>query len=61
MDPGLEHQISNIHRVIGFRNRLIHGYAFIADDIVWNTLQNDLPVLRIEVDALLNDLDQRSP
>ena len=58
VSPELEHRISNAQRIIGFRNRLIHGYALIDHDIVWHALQVDLPVPRHEVSALLDELDQ---
>ena len=31
--------------VIATRNRLIHGYLGIDDDILWSIIQDDLPVL----------------
>jgi len=31
--------------IIGMRNRLIHGYHDIDLDIVWETVQRDLPAL----------------
>src|SRR6185437_7994828 len=36
VDPGLADQISHCRPIIAFRNRLIHGYTSIADDVVWN-------------------------
>jgi uncharacterized protein with HEPN domain len=31
--------------IVGIRNRLIHGYFTVNLDIIWNTVQKDLPVL----------------
>lgn len=31
--------------IIGMRNRLIHGYDFVDLDILWQTVQEDLPAL----------------
>ncbi len=42
--------------VIAFRNLLIHGYATVFDELVWN----DLPVLRTKVAQLLEDLSSQS-
>lgn len=53
--PDLASDISDNQRIIAFRNRLIHGYAAIADDVVWGVLEKNLPRLRAEVDALLKD------
>ena len=32
-------------RIVGMRNRLVHGYFDINLDIVWKTVQEDLPAL----------------
>lgn len=32
-------------RIVGMRNRLVHAYFEIDLDIVWNTVQEDLPPL----------------
>ena len=45
--------ISEHHRIIGFRNILIHGYDTVDEIIVWNALQNHLPVLVREIQELL--------
>ena len=58
ISPELGQRISNAQRIIGFRNRLIHGYALTDSDIVWHALQADLPVLRREASALLHELDE---
>jgi len=39
-------------QVIATRNRLIHGYLGIDDDILWSIIQDDLPKLRQQLDAL---------
>lgn len=33
----------NIKGIIGFRNYLVHGYGTKGNNIIWNTLKNDLP------------------
>ncbi len=57
LDPNLSSRISNTGRIIGFRNRLIHGYSSVADDIVWGIVQANLTTLRDEVAALLEELN----
>ncbi len=32
--------------IIGMRNIIAHGYFTIKPDIIWKTIQDDLPVLR---------------
>lgn len=39
------------------RNALIHGYISVDLDVVWRTVRNDLPTLRDQVQACLNDED----
>ena len=56
LDPNLSSRIRNTGRIIAFRNRLIHGYASIADDIVWGILEAGLPTLQKEVATLMREL-----
>ena len=39
------------------RNSLAHGYFKVDLDIVWKTIERDLPELQIVVEALLDDND----
>ena len=40
----------------GMRDKLIHGYATIDLDIVWQTVTEEVPQLRSKLDELFNDL-----
>jgi uncharacterized protein with HEPN domain len=40
----------------GMRNKIIHDYFDVAWDVVWNTVQDDLPALRQQITELLKDL-----
>ena len=40
------------------RDKLIHGYFGVDIDKVWLTTQDDLPVLKAEVDEMLNKLSR---
>src|SRR5437870_201557 len=53
LDPGLAHRISDSSRIISFRNRLIHAYASIADEVVWGVLEANLSKLHLEIRELL--------
>ena len=57
LDPSLRSRISDTGRIIAFRNRLIHGYSSVADDIVWGILEANLPSLRKEVATLMKELN----
>ncbi|NJL27446.1 MAG: DUF86 domain-containing protein [Thermoanaerobaculia bacterium] len=39
--------------IIGTRHRLIHGYDFVDYDILWQTIQEDLPVLIRQLEQIL--------
>jgi uncharacterized protein with HEPN domain len=40
-------------QIVGMRHRLIHGYDAIDLDLVWQTVEQDLPPLVAELDNLL--------
>jgi len=50
-------KVSHSSRIIGFRNQLIHVYASISDEVVWEAVEMYLPVLHREVAALLNSAE----
>ncbi len=35
-----EFKIENAHRIVGARNRIIHGYASISNELIWSIIQN---------------------
>lgn len=47
-------EISSKKLIINMRNRVIHGYDKIDDEIIWGTIIRHLPILKEEVDKLLN-------
>jgi len=55
LHPSYTSRITAARRIIAFRNRLIRGCDSLADDIVWGVLETNLPVLRREVAALLDE------
>ncbi len=40
-------------KVVGMRNRLIHGYDFVDYAILWDTITDDLPPLIIELEKTI--------
>lgn len=56
-NPELAGRITDVPRIIAFRNRLIHGYATVSDEVVWGAIEGSLPLLRDEVDRLLQELE----
>jgi uncharacterized protein with HEPN domain len=53
IDPALAGQITDHRKIISFRNVLIHGYNHINPAITWDIVQNNLPILRRELEELL--------
>lgn len=46
-------QLNNIEKIIGTRNRIIHGYDKVSDDMIWSIVINHLPKLREEIEQIL--------
>lgn len=45
--------ISSKKQIINMRNRVIHGYDKIDNEIIWGTIVRHLPTLKIEITDLL--------
>ena len=53
IEPEIEDMISNVKRIISFRNFLIHAYPQVDHNVVWDIVKDSLPVLHKEVDEIL--------
>lgn len=49
-----EVSISNVRAIVATRNRVIHDYAAVMDDVIWKIVINDLPKLKAEVGNLMD-------
>lgn len=47
--------ISYSRKIVDARNRIIHGYDSVSDDVVWGIVIKHLPILKAEIQELLND------
>jgi uncharacterized protein with HEPN domain len=54
-DPATAAQIYQLKRIVGFRNRIIHGYDAVDDATVWGVAESHLPRLLAEVEGLLRE------
>lgn len=54
-DPSTAARIGGLNRIVGFRNRIIHGYDAVDDATVWGVAEDHLPRLLGEVEQLLRD------
>jgi len=50
-----EHRNIDWRKVIGFRNVIVHQYFEVDIHIVWVTLITDIPVLKKNLESLLED------
>jgi uncharacterized protein with HEPN domain len=48
-------KIDNAQNIIGTRNRIVHGYDKISDDLIWSIVINHLPKLKAEIIIKLYD------
>jgi uncharacterized protein with HEPN domain len=55
LDPELAERIPEFRRIIAFRNVLVHGYAVVEHDRVWDVVQNSLPMLLKTVSDILDE------
>jgi uncharacterized protein with HEPN domain len=53
LDEELAAGISEHRAIVAFRNILIHGYAEVDDRLVWDVVVTKLPILILEIEALL--------
>jgi uncharacterized protein with HEPN domain len=55
LDVEVADQVSDSRRIIAFRNRLIHAYSAVSNEVVWGIVEAYLPKLRREVRRLLEE------
>lgn len=46
---------SNARKIVDTRNRIIHGYDTVSDDIIWSIVIKHLPILKSEIQDLLSE------
>jgi uncharacterized protein with HEPN domain len=53
VDPQIASNISDLRRVIAFRNILVHGYPAIDYDTVWRLIADKLPELQTNLRMMI--------
>lgn len=51
VQPGI--RISNSRKIVDTRNRIIHGYDNVSDEMIWSIVIKHLPILKNEIELLL--------
>lgn len=47
--------VTNARKIVDTRNRIIHGYDTVSEEILWSIVVRDLANLEKEVDELMNE------
>lgn len=48
-------QLSNSRKIVDTRNRIIHGYDTVSDEIIWSIVIKYLPDLKVEIENFLDE------
>ena len=48
-------QFSNSRRIVETRNRIIHGYDTVSDEILWSIIMTHIPILKQETEQYLSE------
>jgi uncharacterized protein with HEPN domain len=48
-------ELGNAEKIVATRNRIIHGYDKVSDDLIRSIVINHLPRLKVEITKLLNE------
>jgi uncharacterized protein with HEPN domain len=55
IDSDILSRIDNWREIIGFRNVIAHGYDVVKDEIVWESIINDIPLLLNQLKDIANN------
>ena len=47
--------LSNSRKIVDTRNRIIHGYDTVSDQVIWGIVIQYLPILKIEIQQILGE------
>ncbi len=50
--PDLADQVHDVHKIVGLRNVLAHGYDILEHEILWDIVENKIPTLKRDIQAL---------
>ena len=48
-------ELSNSRKIVDTRNRIIHGYDTVSDEIIWGIVVQYLPILKTEIEQLIGE------
>lgn len=47
-------KLTNSRKIMDTRNRIVHGYDSVSEDIVWSLIVKEIPKLELEIKQLLD-------
>jgi uncharacterized protein with HEPN domain len=50
--PNLAEQIRDIHKIVGLRNVLAHGYDILEHEILWDIVENRIALVKQDVQVM---------
>jgi uncharacterized protein with HEPN domain len=53
VEPAIAEIFPDLRRIVGMRNRLVHGYDQLDLDVLWDTVKNHIPSLLAQVKSTL--------
>jgi len=53
IEPEIQDRVADLRRIVAMRNRIIHGYDTVDEEIVWDVITTKLSPLREQIAALL--------
>ena len=48
-------ELTNARKIVDTRNRIVHGYDSVSDDVIWGIIINHLPKLELEISNLMKE------
>ncbi|MGP8330193.1 MAG: HepT-like ribonuclease domain-containing protein [Methanosarcinaceae archaeon] len=55
IDIGMLVNIDNWREIIGFRNVIAHGYDVVEDEIVWDSIERNIPALLKQLNKIIKN------
>jgi uncharacterized protein with HEPN domain len=48
-------KLTHSRKIVDTRNRIIHGYDSVSDEMIWSIVKSQLPILKSEISFLLEE------
>jgi uncharacterized protein with HEPN domain len=52
-DESVVEKIPDLRKIVGMRNRIIHGYDAVDSETIWNVVEVHLPALMMQIERIL--------